>query len=132
MEVSPFTILSRTHFLNFWFFCLLCDSVEDLIYKAINKPSEHWGVLSATLLFFCEFLGWIVMTTVSSRRRFMLLPKTDYFYHLCLLIEVFKVTALDLCYTPSPITKPGQRLGIWISYSFSWKLWENQKAFSDR
>lgn len=122
MEVILFTILSRTHFLNFWFCCILCDSVEALIYKAINKPSEHWGVLSTILFFFCEFFCWIVMTTVSSWRHFILLPQTDYFYHLCLLIEAFKVTALDLCSTPSPTTKPGQRLGVWISYSFSWKL----------
>lgn len=71
---------------------------------------------------FCEFFCWIVMTTVSSWRHFILLPQTDYFYHLCLLIEAFKVTALDLCSTPSPTTKPGQRLGVWIPYSFNWKL----------
>lgn len=108
MEVSPFTVLSRTHFPDFWFCCILCGSEEALIYKAINKPSEHWGVLSAILLFFsCEFFCWIVMTTASSQRHFMLLPITDYFYHLCLLIEALDITALDLCSIPSPITKPG-------------------------
>ena len=40
----------------------------------------------------------------------MLLPITDYFYHLCLLIEALEVTALDLCYILSSITKHGDFL----------------------
>jgi hypothetical protein len=79
------------------------------------------------------------MTTVSSQRHFMLLPVTDYFYHLCLLMEALEVTAVDLCSILSPITKHGDFLQYLVrdmeygSITASIGNCEkNQKSFSDR
>lgn len=134
MEVSPFTVLSRTHFSNFWFSCILCDSEEALISKAINSLRTLRSTFS-----YSPFFLWVILLNCNDHCFF----SKALYAASCnwLFLSSLSIDGSLRSYCRGPLlhslshheawwflTVPGQRHGIWIYYSFNWKLWKKSEV----